>query len=95
MISHCSIELLEATLADELSSEDEATLDRHLHECPVCNSTIEELVSGVKWTDELDEMLAEIEIAERLAISTSNVRIVTSRVLAKLRAAISEFEGDE
>jgi serine/threonine-protein kinase len=62
MTSLCSIELLKAALAGELSSEDEATLDRHLNECPACNSTIEELAGGEKWTKELEEMLAEDEL---------------------------------
>jgi RNA polymerase sigma-70 factor (ECF subfamily) len=35
------------------------------------------------------------EVAERLAISTSKVRIAKCRVLARLRAAIKELEGDE
>jgi hypothetical protein len=62
MITQCSKALLEAALSDELPPDEEASLLKHLAECPACDRAMEELAGGTAWTQELASALAADEL---------------------------------
>jgi serine/threonine protein kinase len=62
MNTPCSIALLESALTGNLSADDEASVHRHLEECPQCSAALERMAGGPAWCDEAAALLAKDEL---------------------------------